>query len=158
MYSTHYWDSCLGSWWTWMIPKGRKEYYRSLKLRRKNKERSFYFVLMRLLVLSKVIKKVWKRVVSGSSGGLDWFGQLNIQWCGWLWKDIFNGAKLKQFVVSVGLRAASDLVNRSTPTFWKLSISLREKCGENLMTAHAMSMKSVRTHQHSLPLCLTTGH
>ena len=41
-----------------MIPKGRKEYYRSLKLRRKNKERSFYFVLMRLLVLSKVIKKV----------------------------------------------------------------------------------------------------
>lgn len=43
-----------------MIRKGRKEYYRSLKLRRKNKERSFHFVLMRLLVLSKVIKKFEK--------------------------------------------------------------------------------------------------
>lgn len=43
-----------------MIRKGRKEYYRSLKLRRKNKERSFYFVLMRLLVLSQVKKRFQK--------------------------------------------------------------------------------------------------
>ena len=43
-----------------MIRKGRKEHYRSLKLRRKNKERSFYFVLTRLLVISKVIKKFGK--------------------------------------------------------------------------------------------------